>query len=100
MNLPSTLDQEALGRQIAAWLDPDALLDAEDIGLLLKCSGRYVLEWHAKAEGFPPAVRLPGPDKKLGHPRWKRRHILEYLDELFPKLAAKPGRPRRVGVSR
>src|SRR3546814_10768058 len=63
---------EELARQIAARMAPDALLDAEDVAALLKCTSRYVTESYSIAKGFPKALRLTGPGERRSKPRWKQ----------------------------
>ena len=48
-DIPSNIDIKALARHIAMRLDPEALLDADDVGALLKCAPRYVTEQYARA---------------------------------------------------
>lgn len=81
-----------LARELAARMAPDALLDAEDVAALLKCSPRYVLERYAPTPGFPPAIRLPTTEGR-SHPRWQRRDIVAWV-EGHRSGAAKPGRRR------
>ena len=79
MTSVSNIDIEALARQIAFRMDPDALMDADDIGAYLKCSARYVIAGYSLAPGFPKAIRLTGPDGRRGQPRWRRQDITTWV---------------------
>lgn len=79
---------------LAEKLDPAALLDADALAALLKCSKRYAVEGYAKAAGFPAAVRLKGTGGALGHPRWQRRDVLAWIEAQKP-ATKRPGRPRK-----
>lgn len=87
------VDIEALARHIAMRMDPDALMDAEDIGAYLKCTGRYVLERFSLAPGFPKAIRLSGPEGSRGNPRWRRQDITAWVAS-HVEGKHKRGRPR------
>jgi hypothetical protein len=50
------IDVIALAREIAYRMAPDAVLDSEDIGAMLKCSYRYVRECYAIVPGIPKAT--------------------------------------------
>ena len=89
------LDIQTLAREIVMQLDPQALMDAEDVGAYLKCSARYVLEDYALAPGFPKAIRLTGPDGRRGNPRWRRRDITEWVDSHINGQSKRGGRPRK-----
>lgn len=90
------LDYEALGREIAVRLMPDALLCAKDVGAMLGYGARYVRETLSSAPGFPQPIRFPvrKDDGKLGSgdPRWSRADILKWIE------ANKNG--RRAGTRR
>jgi predicted DNA-binding transcriptional regulator AlpA len=87
-------DLEALARHIAARIDPLALLDAEDVGALLKCCPRQVTERYAKTSGFPKPVPLALEPGARSRPRWQREDIAAWIASR--KLAErKPGRPRK-----
>lgn len=85
---------QELARQIAARMSPDALLDAEDVAAILKCSARYVTEQYVLATGFPKAIRLTGPDKRRSKPRWKRIEIMDWVDSHTNGSTKRGGRPR------
>lgn len=85
---------ESLARQIAARMDPDALLDAEDVAAILKCSPRYVTEQYVLAAGFPKAIRLTGPEKRRSQPRWRRSEIMAWVDAHRNGATTRGGRPR------
>jgi len=89
------LDIKELAREISARLAPDALLNAEDVAAILRCSPGYVLETFIKIPGFPSAIRLPGPGGRRGHPRWKRSDIIEWVDQ-----QANECQPRKAGARR
>ena len=89
------IDVEALAREIAARMAPDALLDAQDVGALLKVSARYVTEQFASAPGFPAAVRLTGPDGRRGKPRWHRSDIMRWVASHHAGASKRGGRPRK-----
>lgn len=88
------IDIEALAREIAFRMDPDALMDAEDVGAYLKCSARYVQEGYATSPGFPKAIRLTGPKGRRGNARWKRQDIMKWVDSHINGRSKRGGRPR------
>jgi len=77
-------------------LAPDALLNAEDIAALLKCSTGYVLEHYVHAPGFPASIRLSGPNGWRGQPRWRRSEIMDWIDLHQTVHIRRAGRPRKV----
>lgn len=83
-----------LARQIAARMDPDALLDADDVAAMLKYSRRYVAEKLAAAPGFPRAVRLATSGTQRGDPRWRRSEIVAYIGAHCDGATKRGGRPR------
>lgn len=85
------LDLQALAREIAARMAPDALLDADDVGALMKYSPRYVTEELAKRPWFPKPVNLGAK----GQPRWMRADIAACIAARRQEAQKKPGRPRR-----
>lgn len=99
--LPHTIDIEALARHIAMRMDPEALMDAEDVGAYLKCSPRYVLEEYVKAPGFPKAIRLAGPDGRRGNARWRRRDITGWVNDQAGEARSTKlgGRPRKTVIA-
>jgi predicted DNA-binding transcriptional regulator AlpA len=90
------IDIDALARQIAMRMDPQALLDAEDVGAFLKCSPRYVQEEYVKAPGFPKAIRLTGPEGRRGNARWRRQDITAWVDSQANGQSRRGGRPRKT----
>lgn len=90
----TTIDVQTLAREIAARMSPDALLDAEDVGALLKVSARYVTEEYVPAPGFPKPIRLTGPDGRRGKPRWQRRDIVAWIESHKDGRSKRGGRPR------
>lgn len=95
-NALATLDYEELARHIAARLDDDALIDAQDIAAMWKFSPRYVAEVMTKIPGFPEPTRLPGRDGKPGHPRWRKRDVIAYAETYGPTpKQSRGGRPRK-----
>ena len=91
-------DLKALTSSVARFTVPEALLTAEEVGVL--CGGysaRYVMEKLSKVLGFPETVRLPLPNGKLGDPHWRCGEIREYLSTLGQK--SRPGRRRNRVVS-
>lgn len=90
-------DLQALAREIAARMAPDALLDLEDVAALLKCTSRYVSEHYAKVPGFPPALQLPSSKGRVSRPRWQRSDIIAWVEShKAGKDRSKGGRPRRA----
>lgn len=77
-------DYEALGREIAVRLMPDALLSAKDVGAMLGYAPRYVRETLSTSPGFPTPIRFPvrKDDGKLGNgdPRWSRADIIQWIE--------------------
>lgn len=94
MSLAETIDVEALARHIAVRMDPEALLDAEDVGAILRCTARYVKESYTRAPGFPKAIRLPGPDAQKSQPRWRRSHIMAWIEANEDGKTTRGGRRR------
>lgn len=90
------IDIEAIASDIAARLDPEALLDAKDIRDILKVAPRYVTEQYAAAPGFPKAVRLTGPEGSRGQPRWHRSDIMRLVDSHRDGASKRGGRPRKI----
>jgi predicted DNA-binding transcriptional regulator AlpA len=86
------LDYATLAREIAARMDPDALIDTADIGSMVKRSARYVEEEYVPAPGFPKPVRLVGKSARKSHALWRRRDITAWIEAHGEKKA---GRPRR-----
>lgn len=93
----SGIDVEALARHIAVRLDPEALLDAEDVGAILRCTARYVKESYALAPGFPKAIRLPGPNDQRSQPRWRRSQIMAWIEANEGGKSTRGG-PRRKQI--
>lgn len=98
---PMVIDYEVLARHLAARMAPDALLDAEDVGALLKCSGRYFQESYALDPTFPRPVVLPSVGRineesktRRRRKRWKRAEVMEWIDA-HRDGPAKPGRRRK-----
>ena len=89
-----SIDIQELAREIAFRLDPDALLDSVDAGVMLKCSARYVTERYALMPDFPKAIRLPAPGGVKGHPLWRRSAIAEWV-----KLQEAPKRSGKVRIN-
>jgi len=96
MSDQSNLDVQALAREIAARMAPDALLDADDVAALLKCAPRYVTEQYASAPGFPKALRLTGPDGRRSQPRWLRAEVVAWIAAHRDGKSKRGGRPRKV----
>lgn len=74
------VDVQELAREIAARMAPDALLDSNDVGALLGCTGRYVTEQYVLSPSFPKAIRLVGPRGRRGQPRWRRSAIMAWVE--------------------
>lgn len=91
-----TDDVQELARHIAARMAPDALLDAEDVAALLKCSARYVKGQYAISPGFPKALRLTGPDGRRSNPRWRRSDIIDWINSHTGGRSKLGGRPRKT----
>lgn len=96
--IPEGIDIEALAREIAFRMDPNALMDAEDVGAFIKFKARYVRKDFALAPGFPKAIRLTGPDGRLSHPRWRRQDITQWVDSHQDGKTKRGGRPRNEPV--
>lgn len=90
-----TVNIDDLARKIAMRMDPEALLDAEDVGAWLKCSGRYVLEHYVLAPGFPRAIRLTLPEGRKSNPRWRRQDISQWIDAHLNGRSTRGGKPRK-----
>jgi len=89
-----TIDIQALAREIAFRMDPEALLDAHDVGAMLKCASRYILEEYMKTLGFPKPLRLTGPEKRRSHPRWRRQDIMDWINFHMEGRSKRGGRAR------
>lgn len=87
------IDISALAREIAARMAPDALLDSEDVGALLKCSARNVMARYVPAPGFPKAIRLTTTEGK-SQPRWVRSDIVAWVEKHRKGVTGRGGRPR------
>ena len=90
-------DVQSLAREIAARMAPDALLDAEDVAAILKCTAKYVTSQYAITPGFPGAIRLTGPGDRRSKPRWKRSDIMAWIDSHQGGRSKRGGRPRNAG---
>lgn len=90
------IDVESLAREIAFRLDPDSLLDAEDVAAMLKVTPRYVTEQFAVAHGFQRAIRLTGPEGRRGKPRWHRAEISRWIASHHGGATKLGGRPRKI----
>lgn len=90
----SHVDVQELAREIAVRMAPDALLEAEDVGAMLRCSGRYVLEHYVPAPGFPKPLRLTGSEGRRSKPRWRRCDIVAWIDSHVGGQSKRGGRPR------
>ena len=93
-NVEASIDIEELARQIAMRMDPEALMDAEDVGAYLKCSARYVRERFVLAPGFPKPLRLTGPNGSRAQPRWRRQDITAWVNSHLNGQSKRGGRPR------
>jgi predicted DNA-binding transcriptional regulator AlpA len=91
---PQEIDITALAREIAARMDPLALLDADDLAALLKCCSRQVTERYAKYKDFPKPVPLSESAGTRSRPRWQRQDIAAWI-QTRKVGEKKPGRPRR-----
>jgi len=87
-------DVVELAREIAMRLAPDALLEAKDVGAMLRCSAEYVTEQYACAPGFPKALRLTGKDGRRSKPRWIRSDIVAWIEKHRKGITTRGGRPR------
>lgn len=90
------VDVQALAREIAVRMAPDALLEAEDVGAMLKCTGRYVTEHYVAAPGFPKPLRLTGRDGRRSKPRWRRCDIVAWVESHVGGQSKRGGRPRHA----
>lgn len=88
------IDVEHLAREIAARLAPEALLDAADVGAMLRCSARYVTEQYVLVPGFPRAIRLTGPGGRRGQPKWQRSDVTAWIAMHKECRSTRGGRPR------
>jgi hypothetical protein len=88
------IDLQALAREIAARMDPDAWLDANDVGALMKYEARYVTDVLVHEPGFPKAIRRRTKDGRRGQLRWPRRAILAHMEAIARGANPKGGRPR------
>lgn len=92
----NSLEVEALAREIAMRMAPDALLEAADVGAMLKCSAEYVTEEFAHAPGFPRAIRLTRPNGRNGKPRWLRSEVVAWVESHRAGQHTRGGRRRNV----
>ena len=83
-----------LARELAFRMAPDALLDAADVGSMLKCQARYVMEEYVHAPGFPTAIRLTLPNGARARPRWERSAISLWITSHREGKSKRGGRPR------
>lgn len=93
-------DIEAIAQRVAQRLaadhDPTTLMSAERVAALLDVEPRYVTEEFARAPGFPEALRLTGPGRRRGHPRWVRSEILAWIQSHRRGASKRGGRPRKT----
>lgn len=83
----------ALARAIAANLPPQipidvALWNAADCAAYLRTSESSFYSRVACLPGFPQPIRLPRPDGRKGHPRWKAREVIEWAERHQERRAA------------
>ncbi len=90
----SGLDVQELAREIAVRMAPDALLEASDVGAMLKCDARYVTEQYAAAPGFPKALYLTGKGGRKSKPRWIRSDIVDWIERHKAGRSTRGGRRR------
>ena len=93
MDRTAQIDIVSLAREIAFRLAPDALLDSEDVGALLKCAARSVTEYYALLPGFPKSIRLNGPRSR---PKWKRGEVMAWIEGHTEPKPKRAGRPRNL----
>ncbi len=94
VTIPASIDVQELAREIAMRMAPDALLDAADVGAMLKCSAQYVTEEFAHAPGFPKTIRLTRPEGRRGKPRWLRSDVVAWIEAHRGGRSTRGGRPR------
>lgn len=94
----TSLEVEALAREIAMRMAPDALLEASDVGAMLKCSAEYVTEEFAHAPGFPRAIRLTRPGGRNGKPRWLRSDVVEWIQSHREGQHTRGGSKRKISM--
>ena len=90
------VDVQALAREIAVRMAPDALLEASDVGAMLKCSPRYVLEHYVTAPGFPKPLRLTAAGGVRSKPRWLRGDLTKWIESHVGGQSKRGGRPRNI----
>ena len=90
------VDVQALAREIAVRMAPDALLEASDVGAMLKCSPRYVLEHYVTAPGFPKPLRLTAAGGARSKPRWLRGDLTAWIASHIGGQSKRGGRPRNT----
>lgn len=59
----------------------ERLISAETCGQLMECSSRHFKERIASQPTFPRPARLSLCKGGIGHPRWKAREVLRWIDE-------------------
>lgn len=99
MNMPSltAADLAQLGREIAARITDDSLLDVQDVASLLKVSARYVSENYAQLPNFPKAIRLANATGNLGQPRYRRGDVIAWINaHNSGRRPGRSGRPRET----
>lgn len=90
----SDIDVQALAREIASRMAPDALLDTEDVAALIKVAPRVVLEQYVPEPGFPKPIRLTRKGGGKGQPRWQRKDIMAWIESHKNGRTKRGGRPR------
>ena len=90
------IDVEALAWEIAFRPGPEGLLDADDVAAMLKASPQYVTEQFADAPGLPKAIRLTGPEGRMGKPRRHRADISRRIVSHSNGVTKTGGRPRKA----
>jgi cytochrome P450 len=89
------IDLQALAREIAMRMAPDALLDFDDIGAWLKLKPRYVSEELSKHPDFPRAVQFDTTRGRKTHARYLRADIAAFIERRRAGKNPAGGRPRR-----
>jgi len=88
-----TADLLALARAIAANMPPAipidvALWSAADCAAYLRTSESSFQSRVAYLPGFPQAIRLPRPDGRRSHPRWKACEVIAWTERYQDRRAA------------
>lgn len=93
------VDIVALAREIAVQMAPDALLNREDLAVMLRCATKS-LDRYVNSSGFPRPIRLQGSDGTRSNRRWLRADVVAWIKSHETVEQKRVGRPRNTSLHR